>query len=103
MCSISQGQVPIYKIDKIKRLRNHFVIYVSDNVTTYKIVSDKKKNLDCKKIKKNNYYPLKFEKAQSLAGSEIDCFSFDGNTLICKETNIDLYIAANLKGLCFTE
>lgn len=103
ICFISQAQVPTYKIDKIKRLRNHFVIYAISNDTTYKIVSDKQKIIDCKKIKKNKCYPLKFKKVQSLAGSEIDCFSFDENTVICKEPDIDLYIATNLKGLCLTK
>ena len=89
--------------DKIKKLKNHFVIYATNNGTTYKIVSNKEKDTNCEKIKKDKRYALEFKKVESLTGPEIDCFSFDENTVICKEPDIDFYIATNLKGLCLTE
>lgn len=93
----------MYRINKIKTVGKYYVIYAVKNDSTYKIVSKKEKMSGCKKIKKNESYPLKFSKIQSLAGSEVDCFSFDAKTAICKEPDVELGLVSNLKGLYFIE
>ena len=93
----------MYKISKIKTVRNYYVIYAISNGITVKIASKKEKVDHCNRIKKNESYPLILSKIESLAGPEVDCFSFDKKTVICKEPDADLYIATNLKGLCIID
>jgi hypothetical protein len=100
VCSASYGQGKLYKIKDIKVVHNYYVIYATKNDSTVKIASKKEKVNNCNRLKKNESYPLLLSKIQSLAGSEVDCFSFDKKTVICKELDADLYIATNLKGLC---
>jgi len=38
-----------------------------------------------------------------MGGSDIDCFSFDEKTVFCKEPEVELALASNLKGLCLTD
>jgi hypothetical protein len=93
----------MYKIKKIATVRNYHVIYATSNGTTVKIASKKEKASNCSRIKKNENYPLILSKIESLAGPEIDCFSFDKKTVICTEPDADLYVATNLKGLCLID
>lgn len=102
-CTISKGQVPMYKVNKIKTVRNYYVIYVAKNDSIYKIVSKKEKKNDCRRIKENVSYALTFRKVNLLGGSEVDCFQFDKKTVICKEPDADLYVATNLRGLCIID
>lgn len=101
VCTISYAQTKVYKIKKIKTVRNYYVIYATSNDSTVKIASKKESVNNCNSIKKNESYPLILSKIQSLGGSEVDCFAFDKKTVICKELDADLYVATNLKGRCF--
>ncbi len=96
-----QGGEPQYKIEKIKSVNGYYVIYASRNDSIFKIVSKKANHQVCsEKIKKNRCYMLKFEEVNSLAGPEVECFSFDERTEICRELGIGLYVSTNLAGLC---
>ena len=101
--ALSNAQVSYYNVHKIKTAGKYYVIYVSKDDITYKIVSKKEKINDCNGIRKNKSYPLNLSKIQILGGSEVDCVSFDEKTVICKEPDADLYIATNLKGLCIIQ
>jgi hypothetical protein len=102
-CTLSQGQAPTYKVNKIKTVRNYYVIYLTRNDSTYKVVSKREKINSCNKIKKNMSYTIEFSKVNFLGGSEVDCFQFDKKTIICKEIDTGLYVATNLKGLCLID
>lgn len=90
----------MYKIKMIKTVGKYYVIYAVKNDSTYKIVSKKEKINNCRKIRKDESYPLDLSEIQIMGGSEVDCVSFDKKTVICKEPDADLCIANNLKGLC---
>lgn len=102
VCAVSNAQGPLYKVKKIKATGQYYVIYAIKNDSTFKIVSKKEKINDCRRIRKNESYPLDLSKIQALGGSEVDCISF-GKSVICKEPDIQLMVANNLKGLCLIE
>gem|GEM_PF-2070564 len=103
ICSICNGQNTNYKIIKIKKVNSHYIIYATNSGRTVKIVSKKDEVSSCIRIKKNMSYQLMLSEIQPLGGSEIDCITFEKKTVICKEPEIDLFIATNLKGLCLME
>lgn len=96
-------QPDLYDVTKIKVVGNYFVIYVRNDGNTYKIVSMKEPNQHCVKIRKRKRYPFALTEIDALGGPEIDCFSFDEKTVICKEPDVQLVFAKNLKGLCFVD
>ena len=100
---LSSAQTPMYKVSKIKTVGKYHVIYAVKNDSTYKIVSKKEKINDGRRIRKNESYPFMISIIKSLAGPEVDCFSFDEKTAICKEPEVELVLASNLKGLCLIE
>ncbi|WP_343855522.1 hypothetical protein [Fulvivirga kasyanovii] len=101
---VASQEQPSYKVTKIKKLKNYYVVYATKGDTTYKIVSKKEKVKNCNcKIRKNRSYNLKFKILEAFGGSEVDCFRFDKKTVICKEPYIDIYMAQNLKGLFLVE
>lgn len=100
-CILAIGQTPTYEVREIKTIRKYYVIYAVNDDSTYKIVSKKEKLFNCENVKTNERYPFVLSKIQSLTASEIDCFSFDEKTVICKEPDVELVLASNLKGLCF--
>jgi|SRR5690606_1381365 len=101
-CTVVKGQDSAYRVAKIKSIGNYHVIYVTRNDSTFKVVSERQRVGDCTRIRKGRNYPLKLLRVRSVAGSEIDCFSFDEKTVICKEPDIELATASNLRGLCIT-
>lgn len=99
----ASAQVPMYKVNKIKSVGKFYVIYAVKGDSAYKIVSKKEKIDDGTRIRKNESYPFKVSTIKSLAGPEVDCFSFDEKTAICKEPDVELALASNVKGLCLIE
>jgi len=90
----------ICQITKIKRTGKFYVIYATSDDTMYKIVSKKERVKNCNRLKKNEHHSLELTIVSGMGGSDIDCFSFDEKTVICKEPGIRLVSANNLKGLC---
>lgn len=104
-----------YSIYKIDSINNYYLIYARKNDSIYKIVSKKEKMEDCKKIKLGKKYNLELQSLKSQTPVidgvkispvnylDINCFTFEDNTQICKEEGVyDLYFAENIKGLCFS-
>lgn len=100
---VSKAQSRELKVSKIKRLHNYYIIYAAAEGITYKIVSKRERLAGCNKIKKGKSYFFKIEEVPAVGGSEIECFTFDKRTVICKEPDIDLYTANNLQGKCITQ
>jgi hypothetical protein len=107
----------IYTIDAIDSVSSFYVIYVAKDKQRYKIVSKKGDVKGCKKIVVGGGYKFNLEsilaekiklgdKEFSSSNSlSVDCFSFEGNTEICKEQSkgiYDLYKTKNLVGLCYS-
>lgn len=106
----------IFNIQKIDSLNNFYILYASKNNKLYKIIEEKKYSATCNVIKvgSNQYLNLRsilnqpimidsvtFSSSNSL---NVNCFTFDKETIICKEEGIyDLYQALNMEGLCIKE
>jgi hypothetical protein len=104
----------VYKIAKIDSLNNFYIVYATCGGQKFKIVSEKRNTLNCEKIRTGKSYPLKLSSILNQpikfgdrtinSGSNllVNCFMFDKDTEICRETNIpDLHNAENLIGLCY--
>lgn len=104
----------LYGVYKIDSINNYYLIYASKNDSLYKIVSSKEKKSNCNLIKKGSSYKFNLvsikENAPLIGGikikpinyMDVNCYQFDKETSICKEKGIyDLYLANNIKGLCF--
>lgn len=100
----------VYKIDSIG---NFYLIYAKRTDTLYKIVSEKKYDLRCKKIKTGKSYsfnlvsigknPIIIDGARMYAFL-VNCLTFDEETVICLEREngiTDLFYTKDIKGLCF--
>lgn len=113
--SIKNPCSDLYRIRKIKRLRNLFIIYAERNDSIFKIVSLQENHSKCEfLIKKNKCYKLKlhsrfehpflghdFPVSNRLLVTHYDYYG----TLVSVEdkSRRDLYTAENLKGLCLDE
>lgn len=102
-----------YEVLKIDSLNNFYIIYAQQNNMKFKIVSKKQEIKNCKKIKSGQFYnfqlvsilnqPIKLGDITINHGANllVNCFMFEGNTEICRESDIpDLHRAENLSGLC---
>ena len=93
----------LFLVVKISRKHDYHIIYAIKNNLKYKIVS-KKITDDCTKIRASQKYLLKLEELKFLGGGEVNCVSFDKQTVICKCEGKDcvygLFMATNLRGLC---
>ena len=96
----------VYKIDSIN---NYYLVYLEKNENKYKIVS-KKTHSKGKKIEINDkhYFNMRsltykywFRDRELFYGEYVTCFTFEENTVICKEGNEinALYETKNLDGL----
>lgn len=118
-CAKKQNQNQIdtrYEVYKIDSINNFYIIYAQNDNIKYKIISEKQVDNSCKKIQLNKEYSFKlisilqqkiqlgdktFSSADNLL---VNCFTFEGNTKICREKDIsDLHRAENLKGLCLVK
>ena len=114
----SAGQVDtIYTVDAVDSVNSFYIIYAAKNNQRYKIVSKKGDIKGCKKIMAGKEYKFnlksilaekiklgdkEFSSSNSL---NVDCFSFEGNTEICKEQSkgiYDLHKTEDLVGLCYS-
>lgn len=102
-CLLSRAQDLMYKVNKIRKVGNYYVIYTIKGDSTFKIVSKKQNAVDCNRIMKNKSYSLSLVRIQSSGGPEVDCITFDKRAVICEEPGMPLMIANNLKGLCLME
>ena len=101
-----------YNIYKIDSINNYYLIYARKYDSIYKIVSEKQKISNCKKIALQGNYNLKLRSFSSIApiinsikiySPDIDCYYFEEHTDICLERDrgiFELYYCDNLKGLC---
>ncbi|MGV0923457.1 hypothetical protein [Empedobacter tilapiae] len=104
-----------YKVEKIESLNNWNIIYLNRGNSKYKLVSLKKENRECNKIKVGKTYSFILHsrgenppvingiKLKPINYLDINCYSYDSETEICidPEKGInDLYSAENLNGLC---
>lgn len=105
----------LYEVYKIDSVNIFYIVYARKNNTNFKIISKKTGLINCDKVLVDYYYNLKLksilrqevklgDKSFSSAGNLlVNCFTFEGNTEICREDGIsDLYRAENLNGLCYT-
>ncbi|MFZ4931930.1 hypothetical protein [Chryseobacterium sp. Mn2064] len=105
----------VYKIDSVN---NYYLIYLSSEGKSYKIVSKKEEVTKCKKIKLGDKYnfssldriikPEDYIPKNVATGSPLefvpDCIKFDEQTEICRERGMDnIYMTKNLAGLCYIE
>ena len=103
----------LYKVSKIDSVNNYYIIYALKKDSLFKLVSKKESNMKCNKIRKNFTYKFVLHSISKTSiningldmvpmnNIDINCYQFDQNTKICKETGIiDIYIVENLKGLC---
>ncbi|WP_330442264.1 hypothetical protein [Flavobacterium sp. C4GT6] len=107
--TINEAYYNIYKIDSIN---NYYLIYAKKQDSIYKIVSEKQKISNCKKIALQGNYNLRLRSFSSIApiinsikiySPDIDCYYFEEDTDICLERDkgiFELYYCDNLKGLC---
>ncbi|MBS9464161.1 hypothetical protein KIM67_17190 [Flagellimonas sp. 389] len=107
------------KVYKIDSLNNYYLIYVSDEKLSYKIVSEKVNKSTCNEIMIDSTYNFKINQLTSdtpppEGNSNIPtpinhldiarCVKFSGNTEICTEPGINnLYSSSNLTGLCIVK
>lgn len=114
--SVEQADT-IYRIDAIDSVNSFYIIYAAKDNQKYKIVSKKGNIEGCKKIMVGKVYKFTLEsilaekiklgdKEFSSSNSlNVDCFSFDENTEICKEHSKginDLHKTKDLVGLCYS-
>ena len=114
--TVTENKVEGYRIEKIKKKGDWYIIYAVKEDTLYKIISkeNKKGVSDCQRIKKGNKYKfqLKSEKdfAPTIDGIKISpinfngCYYYSDNTLICLEPENgiwELFTEQNVKGLYF--
>ncbi len=99
----SQAKFKDYKIERIKSLRHYYVLYASRNDSIFKIVSKKESISRCVKIRKGKIYGLILYEIP-FSGDLVDCIAFDRKTVICRENRYgySLFMAGNLKGLCWS-
>lgn len=110
---MSSSYLTSYKIISIKKRKGIYDIEAIKNDTLFRVLSkeNKKKNIKCSEIKKNNYYDLDLEKIfppDYFSGStihNIEGYTFNGVVvkLNRKRHGSSLYISKNLEGLCIGE
>ena len=104
----------LFKVCKIKSLKNFYIIYLEKNDTLYKVISKKEEESSyCNKIKVRKYYqfnlivifPNKFiiDEKEYQTPYNVECLYLDKFTTVCLERKISIYylhMATNLHGLC---
>lgn len=104
-----------FSITKIDSINNYYLIYALKKDTLVKIVSKKDKLKLGEKIKVGNFYNFNLESMakktpvvngiqfSTINDMDVNCFKFDNQTIICKESNVyGVYTTNNLIGLYFT-
>lgn len=109
---------PKYTVFKIDSINNYYLVYLSFEKKTYKVVSKKEVITNCKTIKLGDKYnlfnlnriiiPEDYIPKNVATGSPLefvpDCIKFDEQTEICRERGMDnIYRSDNLKGLCYID
>lgn len=101
-----------FEVKKIKEAKFAYIIDVSRNDSTFKIISDKKDTefLNCKKIKKGKYYDLRLNQifpikdANGSYYSMVKEFEYKGIIIqIDKKFHSTVYYVVNLNGICIVE
>lgn len=115
---ISKENDTLYKVKKIEKINSWYVIYVIRQDTLSKIISKSDtiigKNCSVIEVGKSYRFTLKSHKenAPTINNVKLDpvgyvgCYQFDSETSICLEPEngiFDLFITANLKGMCYTK
>ncbi len=101
----------LYKVCRIDSIDNYYLVYLEkqEHKYKYKVVSKKTPNKGTKVVINNKYYfdlysiTYKYwlNGKELLYGEYVTCFTFEDNTIICKEGNEinALYATKNLNGL----
>lgn len=113
---ITEYNNQLYTVYRIDSINNYNLIYAKKQDLLYKIVSEKKKNKNCKiKIDLNKEYLFKLHSLlyQDIyingvnvgGGGWANCVKFNDTTNICieKDSILDLHVAENIKGLCYKD
>jgi len=105
-----------YKIKKIEKNKDWYIIYAEREYTLYKIVSysypEDKTTEDCKKIKVGRSYAFELisrkeglpDDLKQYVPSFRTCYTFYNDTQICIEPEnfiYDLFLTDDLRGLCY--
>ena len=106
----------LFQVSKIDSVNSYYIVYLKKNNINYKIISKKETLYKCNKIQIGQFYFFKIKSLlnvniklndhviSSSNNALVNCYTFEGNTKICKEEGIyDLYKAINLKGLCLID
>jgi hypothetical protein len=101
--TLSENKFEIIKIDSIE---NIYLIYAKKRDSIFKIATDKIRDSDCKKIKKNEFYELEIKSIFSPnfhQKLDITGFKFSGTLIKFGDegTVWDLFSCKNFKGLCY--
>jgi hypothetical protein len=102
----------LYYVYKIDSFHNYFIIYARQNDNNYKIVSIKEKWNNCNSIQVNSKYKFELQSIFIVNGkpiipaggiNELSGWRFNDSTTIDfeKETIRGLFVATNIKGLCY--
>lgn len=111
--SVKQNS-PLYDVYKIDSIHSYYLIYARQRENNYKILSPKEKFIYCNTIKVNNRYKFKIHSIFIVNGkpiisasgmNELSGWKFDDSTTIDfeKGTIWGLFLADNIKGLCFID
>lgn len=106
----------LYEVYKIDSINTFYIVYAKRKGINFKIVSKKATSTSCNKILVGSSYNLKLKSIlkqgvklgdkiiSSSSNLLVTCFTFENNTEICREKDInDLHHAENLIGLCFVK
>lgn len=106
----------LYDVYKIDSIHTYYLIYAKQMGNNYKILSPKQKSNsnNCDEVRVNNKYKLKIHSIFIVNGqsvipangmNELSGWKFDDSTTINfeKETVWGLFVADNIKGLCFNK
>jgi hypothetical protein len=110
MSVVNQSLYTVYKIDSV---HNWYLIYARKQDSLFKIVSQKEATTPCLKIHEKGIYAFqlhgrfagKFLGRDDLSAKNLPVsgYGFDDSTTIVLERGMvrDLFIADNIKGLCY--
>ena len=106
--AVTKAGYASYRVYKIDSLNNWYIIFAKSDKNYCKILSKKNDdNIDLDKIENKRNYLLELQSfsqlnySQHIISSNVDCFSLDSITKICKEPPRfkDLYFTTSLSGL----
>lgn len=97
----------LHRIIRIDSVDQVYLIYTSKNNCLFKIMSAKEKLNDCNALELNQYYDLdvmSYFEGRDIVILELAGVEFNGTEILFERDSInDLYVANNIKGLCFVD